>query len=459
MSRSLHLNAFVMGVGHHEAAWRHPRTDERRLLDVEHFVELGRIAERGKLDSVFFADTLAIGPNIRRNSQAVFEPLTLLAAIAAGTDRVGLIATASTSYQTPYGLARSFASLDHISRGRVGWNIVTSAGADEAANFGLPGRPVHADRYERAEEFVDVVAALWESWDADALRLDAAAGVYADPEKVRRIDHRGRHFEVRGPLNSPRSPQERPVLVQAGSSESGKELAARVAEVVFTAQRTIPDGVGFYRDLKSRAVRHGRRPDDVKILPGIVPFIGETETRARQLEREFTDLISPDYALRQLSAVFGVDLTDLDLDGPLPDLPDESVIEGQKSRSTLVRNLAREGNLTVRELLGELGGGRGHRSLAGTPEQIADDLIAWVDAGAADGFNIMPPYLPGGLDDFVDHVVPILQARGRFREDYTSSTLSGHYGRRAVTAGIASCGEASGVAVDIDARFSAPTPS
>ncbi|PZU03565.1 MAG: LLM class flavin-dependent oxidoreductase [Gordonia sp. (in: high G+C Gram-positive bacteria)] len=428
MTRTLHLNAFLMGVGHHEAAWRHPRTSEHEVLDVAHFVRLGQIAERGKLDSVFFADGLAVGPNIRRNTQAIFEPITLLSAIAGGTSKVGLIATASTGYNHPYTLARAFASLEHISGGRAGWNIVTSGQEQEALNFGYDSIPDHAGRYRRAQEFVDVVNRLWDSWEDDAVVLDVDNAIFADPERVHPINHVGDAFRVRGPLNSPRSPQGQPVLVQAGSSEDGKDLAARYAEVVFTAQRTIAEGQDFYRDLKRRLPRYGRGAEDLQILPGIVPFIGSTEQEARDLEREFTDLISPDYALGQLSNFFNVDLTGLPLDSRLPPLPPESEIQGHKSRSTLVRQLAASEDLTIRELIGRLGGGRGHRTITGTPEQIADDLIAWVDAGAADGFNIMPPYLPGGLEDFVDHVVPILQARGRFRDDYTASTLRGHYG-------------------------------
>ena len=428
MTRTLHLNAFLMGVGHHEAAWRHPRTSEHEVLDVAHFVRLGQIAERGKLDSVFFADGLAVGPNIRRNTQAIFEPITLLSAIAGGTSKVGLIATASTGYNHPYTLARAFASLEHISGGRAGWNIVTSGQEQEALNFGYDSIPDHAGRYRRAQEFVDVVNRLWDSWEDDAVVLDVDNAIFADPERVHPINHVGEAFRVQGPLNSPRSPQGRPVLVQAGSSKDGKDLAARYAEVVFTAQRTIAEGQDFYRDLKRRLPRYGRGAEDLQILPGIVPFIGSTEKEARDLEREFTDLISPDYALGQLSNFFNVDLTGLPLDSRLPPLPPESEIQGHKSRSTLVRQLAASEDLTIRELIGRLGGGRGHRTITGTPEQIADDLIAWVDAGAADGFNVMPPYLPGGLEDFVDHVVPILQSRGRFRDDYTASTLRGHYG-------------------------------
>ncbi|MFI6362330.1 LLM class flavin-dependent oxidoreductase [Nocardia sp. NPDC050630] len=426
--KQFHLNAFLMGVGHHEAAWRHPRTEERRVLDVRHFQELGRIAERGKLDSVFFADGLAVGPRIKRNTLAVFEPVTLLAAIAAATERVGLIATASTTYNEPFNLARKFASLDHISSGRAGWNIVTSGNEDEAFNFGFDAIPEHARRYERAQEFVDITVRLWDSWESSAIVLDPDEGIFADPDKVHTIDYASDRFRVRGPLNSPRSPQGRPLLVQAGSSESGKDFAARYAEAVFTAQRSLAEGQAFYRDLKARLPKYGRSADELKVLPGLVPFIADSREEALALEQEFTDLISPDYALRQLSALLGVDLTEHALDAPLPPLPAESEIEGGKSRFTLVKELAERENLTVRQLIGKLGGGRGHRTFAGTPTDIADELQSWFDNGAADGFNIMPPYLPGGLEDFVDRVVPILQQRGLFRTDYTATTLRGHYG-------------------------------
>ncbi|MFE7798082.1 LLM class flavin-dependent oxidoreductase [Nocardia sp. NPDC057440] len=430
--KQFHLNAFLMGVGHHEAAWRHPRTEEHRVLDVQHFQELGRIAERGKLDSVFFADSLAVGPRIKRNTLAVFEPVTLLAAIAAATSRVGLIATASTTYNEPFNLARKFASLDHISSGRAGWNIVTSGSEEEAFNFGFEAIPEHARRYERAQEFVDVTIQLWDSWESSAIVLDPEEGVFADPDKVHTVDYDGPRFKVRGPLNSPRSPQGRPLLVQAGSSESGKEFAAQYAEAVFTAQRTLAEGQAFYRDLKSRLPKYGRSADELKVLPGLVPYIADTTAEAEALEREFTDLISPDYALGQLSRLLGVDLTEHALDAPLPPLPSVTEIEGGKSRFTLVKELAENEHLTVRELIGKLGGGRGHRSFAGTPTQIADELQTWYENGAADGFNIMPPYLPGGLEVFVERVVPILQERGLFRADYEADTLRGHYGLESV---------------------------
>ncbi|GAA4561505.1 LLM class flavin-dependent oxidoreductase [Micromonospora coerulea] len=428
MSRTLHLNAFLMGVGHHEAAWRHPRTDPRRVGDVRHFQELARIAERGTLDSVFLADGLAVGPAVRHNIQAVFEPLTLLAALATVTEHIGLIATVSTTYNEPFNVARKFASLDHLSGGRAGWNIVTSAQSGEAANFNLDEHPAHADRYRRAAEFVDVAIKLWDSWEDDALALDPASGVFADTDRVHEIAHTGAHFRVRGPLNTPRPPQGRPLLVQAGSSADGIAFAARYAEAVFTAQQTLADGQAFYAALKRATAAAGRDPDLVKVLPGIAPVIGGTEEEARALADELEALIVPEHALAQLSGMTGLDLTGLPLDGPLPELPDVSAVQSHQSRYQLVVELACRENLTIRQLIGRLGGGRGHRVVAGTPEQIADQIELWFTQGAADGFNVMPPLLPYGLEAFVDHVVPLLRERGLFRPEYTGRTLREHYG-------------------------------
>ncbi|MGW4292047.1 LLM class flavin-dependent oxidoreductase [Micromonospora chersina] len=428
MSRTLHLNAFLMGVGHHEAAWRHPRTDPRRIADVTHFQELARIAERGTLDSVFLADGLAVGPAVRHNIQAVFEPLTLLAALATATEHIGLIATASTTYNEPFNLARKFASLDHLSGGRAGWNIVTSAQAREARNFNLDDHPEHAERYRRAAEFVDVAIKLWDSWEDDALVLDPAAGVFADTDRVHEIAHQGERFRVHGPLNTPRPPQGRPLLVQAGSSADGIAFAARYAEAVFTAQQTLADGQAFYAELRRATAAAGRDPDGVKVLPGIAPVIGGTESEARALADELEALIVPEHALAQLSGMTGLDLTGLPLDGPLPDLPDVSAVQSHQSRYQLVVDLARREKLTIRQLIGRLGGGRGHRVVAGAPEQIADQIELWFTQGAADGFNVMPPLLPHGLEAFVDHVVPLLRRRGLFRHEYTGRTLREHYG-------------------------------
>jgi FMN-dependent oxidoreductase (nitrilotriacetate monooxygenase family) len=412
MTRQLHLNAFLMHVGHHEAAWRHPRTTPENAGTAKHY-----------------ADGLGLMGNVRYNHASGLEPLTLLAAIAVATERIGLIATASTTYYEPFHLARKFASLDHISGGRAGWNIVTSGTEAEARNFGLAEHPQHADRYRRAAEFVEVATKLWDSWEDGVLVRDKASGLYTESERIHAIEHRGEFFSVAGPLNVPRSPQGHPLLVQAGSSQDGKEFAARYAEAVFTAQQTLADGKAFYADLKSRLAKYGRTGDALKILPGISPIIGSTTAEAKQLEDELNSLIVPEYGLAQLSKMVGLDLFDRDLDGPLPDrLPVEDDINGNKSRFTLVVELARRENLTIRQLLVRLAGGRGHRVIAGTPEYVADQLEEWFTGGAADGFNVMPPYLPGGLDDFVDHVVPLLQDRKLFRTEYAGTTLREHYG-------------------------------
>ncbi len=423
--RKLHLNAFLMGVGHHEAAWRHPLTEPSRLTDVRHYQELARIAERGRLDSVFLADGLALKGEVRHNALGGLEPLTLLAALAAVTERIGLIATVSTTYNEPFHVARKFASLDHISGGRAGWNIVTSAGEAEAHNFGVE-RPAHRDRYRRADEFLEVVTKLWDSWEDDAVIGDRRAGVYADTAKIHPIEHAGAHFAVHGPLNTSRPPQGHPLLVQAGSSEDGTEFAARHAEAVFTAQQTLEEARRFYADIKGRLARYGRSPEELLVLPGISPIIGSTEREALRLEKELEDLIVPAYGLAQLSQLTGIRLTEDQLDDPLPDIPVET--EGAQSRRRLVIELARRERLTVRRLLTRLAGGRGHRVVAGTPEQIADQLQEWFEGGAADGFNVMPPLLPSGLADFVDHVVPELQIRGLFRIDYEGRTLRDNYG-------------------------------
>ncbi|WP_067676962.1 LLM class flavin-dependent oxidoreductase [Nocardia miyunensis] len=429
MSRTLHLNAFLMSTGHHEASWRLPGSDPLAHLDIEHYIRLAQTAERGKFDSIFFADSPVIQGDPGRRPVGKLEPTVLLTAIALRTSRLGLIATASTSYNDPYNLARRFASVDWVSGGRVGWNIVTTAGADAARNFGLDDVPDHRLRYEKAAEFVDVATKLWDSWDDDAYIGDKELGIHSDPDKVREINHVGEFFRVAGPLNVPRSPQGYPVLVQAGSSEDGKGFAARYAEAVFTAQQTLADGKQFYADLKDRARRLGRDPGTVKILPGIVPVIGDTEAHARELDDELTNLIQPEYQRRTLAERFNLPVEALDLDSELPaELPTEDEVQGAKSRFTLIVNLARRERLTVRQLIARLGGGRGHRTFAGTAEQVADTIEEWFTEGAADGFNVMPAALPSGLDVFVDRVVPILQERGLFRTEYTDSTLRGHYG-------------------------------
>jgi N-acetyl-S-(2-succino)cysteine monooxygenase len=423
--RKLHLNAFLMGVGHHEAAWRIPGADPSRVTDIRHYQELARTAERGKLDSVFLADSLSFWGDIKYHTLGGLEPLTMLAAMAVVTEHVGLIATMSTTYNEPFNVARKFASLDHISGGRAGWNIVTSANESEARNFG-GSLPLHAVRYARATEFVDVVTKLWDSWEDGAVVGDQSEGIYADMEKVRAVEHEGERFRVSGPLNIPRSPQGRPLLVQAGSSEDGKEFAARYAEAVFTAQPVIYSAQAFYADFKRRLAKYGRSPEDVAILPGLSPIIGSTEREAAQLQEELASLVVPESTVATISEMLGVDLTKHPLDQPLPDIP--GVVEGQRSRAGVIVDLARRENLSLEQLIRRLSGNRGHRVVSGTPEQIADQIEEWFVKGAADGFNVMPPTLPGGLADFVDHVVPELRRRGLFRTEYEGRTLRGHYG-------------------------------
>jgi FMN-dependent oxidoreductase (nitrilotriacetate monooxygenase family) len=427
--RQLHLNAFLMSTGHHEASWRLPESNSYAGTDVAHFQRLAQTAERGKLDSIFFADSPVLHGNVAQRPYGGLEPTVLLAAIAAVTERIGLIATASTTYNEPYNLARRFASVDQISGGRAGWNVVTTAGDAAARNFSLAGQPAHSNRYERAAEFLDVAKKLWNSWEDDAIVADKKAGIWADSSRVHQVNHEGTHFQVEGALDVPRSAQGHPVIVQAGSSENGKDFAARYAEAVFTAHQTLADAQAFYSDLKQRTAAVGRDPESIKILPGIVPVIGSTEEEALRLERELDELILPEHARKQLAGLLRVPPESLQLDAQLPaDLPSEDEIEGAKSRYTLIVNLARRERLTVRQLIGRLGGGRGHRTFSGTPEQVADATQGWFQAGAADGFNIMPPVLPSGLETFVDQVVPILQDRGLFRREYSGRTLREHFG-------------------------------
>jgi FMN-dependent oxidoreductase (nitrilotriacetate monooxygenase family) len=432
--RQLHFNAFLLGSGHHEAAWRLPESDPAADFSLEHWRGLARLAERGTFDSVFLADGPALWHGGEHRPPGALEPTILLASLAAATSHVGLIATASTTYNSPYNLARRFASLDHVSGGRAGWNIVTTAETEAAQNFGLADRPDHRTRYTRAAEFLEVSLKLWDSWEDDAVLGDKATGRYADVGRIHPIEHSGSHFRVRGALNVTRSPQGYPLLVQAGSSRDGREFAARYAEAVFTAQQTLAEGQAFYADLKERAVRLGRDPGTIVILPGIVPVIGSTEAEVHALERELDELMIPEYGRAQLAAVLEVPADSLDLDRRLPaDLTakastDEAKVEGSQSRYRLIIDLARRDDLTVRQLISRLGGGRGHRTVTGTPEQVADAIQEWFDGGAADGFNVMPPVLPSGLQQFVDHVIPIFRRRGLFRAEYSGRTLRDHYG-------------------------------
>ncbi|KTS12535.1 monooxygenase [Methylobacterium radiotolerans] len=425
--RTLHLNVNLLHSGVYPSAWRLPDSRPDAFVDIDHFVRVARVAERGKLDAIFLADTPAINDRIDYRPFNALEPTVVLASVAAATSHVGLVATASTTYNEPYNLARRFASLDMVSRGRAGWNVVTTADAAAGRNFGFAGASEHGARYARAREFTELVHALWDSWEDDAFVGDKAGGRFVDTGKVHAIRHRGAHYAVEGPLTVPRSPQGRPVTFQAGGSEDGRELAAATADAVFSLAQTVADGAAYARDLRARAARYGRAPDALVILPGLATVIGSTEAEARRRQDALWNLVPVEYSLARLAGTLRIDPARLDLDRPLPDpLPLPPDANHTMFLGTVA--LARRDGLTVRQLLRALGGGVGHRIVAGTPEAIADDIEAWFRAGAADGFNLMPDVLPDGLETFVDAVVPILQRRGLFRRDYAGATLRDHLG-------------------------------
>ncbi len=432
--RKFRLGAFIQATGHHISAWRHPNTQIDAGLNFEHYKEITQTAERGLFDAVFLADSPGVWggspENQSRNGKiAHFEPVTLFSALSSVTKNIGFISTASTTYEDPYTLARKFASLDHLSKGRAGWNVVTTGNENAAANFGLEHHPEHSQRYERAEEFVEVVQGLWDSWEDDAFIRDRESGVYFDANKLHTLNHKGKHFSVRGPLNVARPPQGYPVIVQAGASEPGRDLAARTAEVIFTANQTLADAQEFYADVKGRLAKYNRSPDDLKIMPGAFPIIGRTEEEAQEKYEFLQSLIHPDVAWGILKNYYkGVDLSQYSFDDLAPELPSNT--NNNKSRLKLVTDLATRGSLTLRQLYLSLATARGHRTILGTPETIADQLEEWFINGAADGFNIMPPILPTGLDEFVNLVVPVLQKRGLFRTEYEGSTLRENLGLR-----------------------------
>ncbi|MDR2260207.1 MAG: NtaA/DmoA family FMN-dependent monooxygenase [Azoarcus sp.] len=434
-TRKLRLGAFLPGAGQHFAAWRHPNARADGILDIEYYKSLARTAERGLFDAFFLADGLAanfgghVGTGSSSDKAAVFEPVTLFSALSQVTKNLGFIATASTTYEDPFLLARKYASLDYLSHGRAGWNVVTTVGDATARNFGLDKQLSPEERYARAHEFVATVKALWDSWEDDAFVRDKASGQYFDPRKVHAPHHEGKYFKVAGPLNIARPPQGHPVIVQAGQSGLGRELAAETAEVVFTAWQTLADAQAFYRDLKGRLAKYGRSPDSLRIMPGVSPYVGHTEAEARAKQRALHDLIPPEAGLALLGGLLGVEDLDLSrykLDGPLPgDLPPT---QGMTSRQDLILDIARKNNFTIRQLYEWVASGRGHWTIAGTPAQIADQLQEWFENGAADGFNVLPPLLPDGLNDFVDLVIPELQRRGLFRTAYEGSTLRENLG-------------------------------
>lgn len=424
--RQLHLNVNVNNSGRHPASWR-VQPDPLGFLDLGYYEEIGRIAERGLLDAVFFSDGFDYGaPRVSRPWQAL-DPIVALTAVARATDHVGLVATVSSSFQHPYNIARAIASLDLVSGGRAAWNVVATRSAQAAPLFGLTELADHDDRYARAEEAVQVVLGLWESWDRDALVADQQSGKFADVGRIHPISHAGRYFSVTGALNVPRSPQGRPVLLQAGGSDQGTALAARYADAIFAVSHTLSGAQDFYRNVKGQLAQHGRSEDEVVILPGLFPVLGSTEREARERKEWLDDVAGFDDELQGLSATLGLAPGDLQLDKPLPwTLLDQTQRGPSRGFASAILDLARRDDLTVRELLER--NPNGHRSLVGTPEQVADSIEEWFIGRGADGFNLNVDYFPDGLVNIVDQLVPELQRRGLFRTEYTATTLRGHLG-------------------------------
>ena len=433
----MRLCVFWFPPGSHVGGWRMPDALPGSESRFEVFVDIAQRAEAAKLDALFFADAATVQsvdliaqgrPNAGEMQRHMYglEPMTLLPALAAVTSRIGLIATATTTYNEPYHIARRFATLDRISGGRGGWNLVTSQSETEAQNFGHDVHMAHDDRYDRASEFFDVVAGLWDSWAADAMIGDKATAQFIDPAKVHILNHKGPHFSVRGPLNVGRSPQGRPVVVQAGASGRGKALPARLAHCVFTAQSTIPASQAFYHEIKAQAVAEGRDADDVKIMPGIVPIIGRTMAEAEERRLALRALITDQQAVRSMHRVAGgLDLTQFPLDGPFPDLP---LSNGAQGRQKLLVDMARRENLSLLQAGRRFAEGQAHYMVHGTAESIADSMQAWFEGGACDGFCLMPPYYPRGVTDICNLLVPELQRRGLFRTEYEGTTLRENLG-------------------------------
>jgi FMN-dependent oxidoreductase (nitrilotriacetate monooxygenase family) len=430
MPQQMNLAAFIF-AGMYSQSWRHPSVQSDGEFSLAYQTEFARTAEAGLFDCVFMADesSLARPPAEtdmlkRLSSVTGFDPLTLMTALAMRTERIGLIFTSSTTYQEPYNLARAIGSLDHISGGRAGWNLVTSANANEAPNFGRDV-PVHAERYARAREFYDVVTGLWDSFDDDAFCLDKAAGVYAHPDKMHALDYQGQHYRVRGPLKMGRPPQGYPVIAQAGASEAGRELGARTADVIFCTNHFKAEAQAFYNDIKSRAEQAGRRRSDVKILPGAAIIWGASQAEAEDRFAAISELYPLDIAIQNITGAVGIDVSNLAPDSPFPILPPSNGIQGHQRAIT---EFARRGNLTIRQTAQRLAASSKHRTLVGTTKMIADDLEEWFSAGACDGFVVMSPYRLEGFADFVRHVVPELQRRGLYRTAYTGKTLRDHLG-------------------------------
>ncbi|MFF0572486.1 LLM class flavin-dependent oxidoreductase [Streptosporangium saharense] len=429
-TRELHLNLFGNWYGNHRAAWRHPGVDPHQLWDIDFNIRTARTAERGLFDAVFFADGPNLGPVQPTSGQTKPEPITLLSVLGAVTTHLGLASTVSTTYSEPYNTARQIASLDLLTGGRAGWNAVTGSSAAAASNFGPASHPEHALRYERSEEFLQIVKALWESWEPGAVIADQGTGVFLDPGKVHRVPFRGRHFQIDAVFNVPRSPQGRPLIFHAGDSDFGRSQGARHADAIFTAQPTIEAAREFYRDFKRRVAEAGRNPAYAHVMPGYLAVVGSTEAEARAAFDELNRLIDIEGAIEEVARGDGLDVSGVDLDRPIPDsLWEHSIATSTfRSRVEALRTKAAEARLTARQVIEWDIAAHGHYVFVGTPEQVADDIELWFTTGAADGFNYKAPTFPDGLEIFVDHVVPLLQKKGVYRREYTATTLRGHYG-------------------------------
>ncbi len=428
----IRLGMFLRPCGHHLASWRHPEAQADAGENFEHFVRVAKTAERGLFDMLFSADTPTVftadEDGLERSHYVAWiEPFSLLAALAPHTQNIGLVCTTSTSFEEPYSVARKFASLDIISQGRSGWNVVTTGNPIAAQNYGEEPHLPKIERYRKAREFLDVVTGLWGSWDADAFIRNRETGIFFDSRKMHELNHHGDYYHVRGPLNVPRSPQGRPIIVQAGASEEGKELAAETADVVFTAHETLESAQEFYADLKGRMSKYGRQPDDLKIMPGLFVTVAPTEDEAKKKFQILQDLIHPEIGIALIERKMGISLSGCDIDGPLPTIPPSTVLSSRVDQ--MVETAKRDG-LTIRGLYQRFAASRGHFAIAGSPKQVADHMQLWFEKKAADGFNFMAPIFPSGLEDFVDLVVPELQKRGLFRTRYEGRMLRENLGLR-----------------------------
>lgn len=430
VKKQMKLGAFIFSPGHHLASWRYPTSGAKRVFDLDYFIEVAQAAERAKFDMIFFADVFGMEIEENSNSNVKLDPIVIISALTSVTKNIGLTATLTTTYNEPFHVARKFGAIDHLSKGRAAWNVVTSYNKDESLLFGHEKHLEHAYRYERAEEFVDVVKKLWFSIEDESLVIDREKGQYFDMTKVHPVNHEGKWFKVKGTLDSPSTPQGHPVIVQAGSSENGKELAAKTAEVIFTAWQTLEEAQTFYKDVKGRLAKYGRKPDDLKVMPGVFITVAKTEEEAKRKQKELNSYILPEVGLSYLSTYAGFDLTGYDIDAPLPEnfgVSEDST--DPQIRPKIIKAVAERENLkTLREVYEYIAGARGHREIVGTPEQIVDQLEEWFLNDAADGFNIMPPHFPDGFDDIINLVIPELQRRGLFRTEYESDTLRGNLG-------------------------------